>query len=153
MKRNWLLIAAGVLCACSHSPTDPTTPPFIVTVTGPSSVKGQVDTINGTVHYTCSYTLKAAASGGSAGEVATWVADGGTITFSNGQVFGPFTDANPSEFFNANSTIAAGPQQSWAEQIVTPAGYPVSPFQLALVVYYSTRQTSRDSATYSLTCQ
>lgn len=145
-------VAAGILAmlgvaACSS--TGPATyAPLTVSLSGPSAVQGHDTTVGGVASYACDYRLTATANGGFSTDVATleagrsiYLAHNGTadtVSFSGAGLFAPYT------------TVPAGAQLSTIQHNVW-----TQPFQLSLVLYYSTldQSTNPDSAAYSYTCQ
>jgi hypothetical protein len=147
MRRFVVVLGTIVITAgCGSSGTAPT-PKLVVMVTGPATVQGHDTTIAATSEYVCYYQLTATASGGSAGEVATW--KGGHSTF----VLGATGQTIPNPFSNADVFFGDDPLVTTTVPVNgADYNYWAGPFSASFTFYYSTPQTSTDSATYSLSC-
>jgi hypothetical protein len=148
MRRFVVVLGAAIVAAAcgSHTATAPT-PPLVVALTGPATVQGLDTTKSGQAFLYCDYQLTATASGGSAGEVATW--GSATYTYvlaSNGETYSNTDQA--SAYFDGDPVVPGGSDVSQGHV----AGW-VGPFKMYLVLYYSTPQSSTDSALYNFSCQ
>ena len=146
-----LALVAGVavlVCGiggCGSSPTSPMPPTMIVGVSGPATALERDTTINGAIEYFCPYSLTVSVAGGKPGTIASWGAGDWTVTSSLGTASGHYTSV--SAFFDGVSTVQAGTYHEGAG-----LSQPV-PFTLSQAFYYSTPGSSRDSASYTFTCQ
>ena len=158
MQRVAFLVCAALVAACSSSgSTGPSThnsgsatPPtgFVVTIAGPTMVLGHDTTVSTANALVCYLNVIASASGGTASDVATWgaaheirVLEGTSDTVN--KVF-PKGDT----FFGDDPQLAHGAE-------VEGKGYEywTGPFTVTFAFYYSTPETSLDSAMYKYTCQ
>ncbi len=143
MRHALLLAGAIVVAGCSHA----TAPRFVVAISGPATEQAFDTTENGVDYKMCESSLNATATGGSSHEEATW----GSLAFKYVRADGvEYSGSEPTAaaFFGGNETIESGSSEtgfvtgSWTQS-----------FTLYLTFYYSTPQTSRDSATFSFACQ
>ena len=145
MQRTLLVLGLLSIAACGSSSTSPEQK-LVVTLSGPATVQGRDTTESGAALYYCDFQLTAKASGGTAGEVATWGNSHYTYTqTSDGYTY---TGSDPApRYFDGDSEIETGTEETQGH-IASWLG----PFSLALVLYYSTLQGTSDSATYSFSC-
>jgi len=149
MKAWCLSMAAVVLVACSSStaPQDRIT----VALAGPATAQGFLTTVNGNSVYRCDVSMTATASGGNAGDVATW--QGGHTRFTHFD--GTFSDQSYTDaqrFFDGNPTsLATGTTLRGSDDYFYTGTQ--RPFSVRVVLYYSAPRVNRDSASYDLACQ
>jgi hypothetical protein len=147
MRRILAVFGAIFVAACgSHAAAAPT-PQLIVTLTGPATVQGRDTTVSGQAVYYCDFQLTATATGGSAGQGATWGGAHYTYTLASTGATSGNAIAQASAFFSGNPGVSTGTDVSQ----VHFAGWS-SPFELSLVLYYSTPRSSSDSAMYNFSC-
>jgi hypothetical protein len=142
-----VLVALGaVVCAACGSSTAPT-PKLVLTVSGPATVQGHDTTLNGQPVHLCLYALTATASGGKPGDVATWSGGHFTLTLTRTGRQSSQTISAADAYFDDNPEVAAGTEASGGGY-----AYWSGPFSLRNTFYYSTPQTTTDSATYAMSC-
>jgi hypothetical protein len=155
MARGLPFFATLLLVACSSSTTAPTpssgTPPvngLVVHVSGLGVVQGHDTIIGGGAEYVCHYQLTAAATGGSAGQVATWGGGSERFTLASSGRMSNKAVAAADAFFGDQPVISTGTQVTGND-----ASWWVGPFSHSLTFYYSTPHTTTDSVTFSFRCQ
>jgi hypothetical protein len=111
-------------------------------------VQGHDTAVGAQTDYVCYYELIATASGGSAGQVATWGSGHYTeVLTATGETFSG-TIGVADAYFGYDPVVPAGTRVSGNDY-----GYWTGPYSLSLTFYYSTPETSEDSATYHFACQ
>jgi hypothetical protein len=149
MRRVFMIIAASLLAACgSHKAL---APGLEVTLSGPANVQGFQDTISGQLVYRCNILLTATATAGSPGDAATWTGGHDHFQHQDGtSTSHPLNEQDVAGLLNENTALPAGTSVTGSDYFYTQTD---RPFQLSLVFYYSTPETSNDSTSYGFSCQ
>jgi hypothetical protein len=144
MKPIVAVAAVALLFAACSSPS---APKFQITLSGPTPLHGFETTESGDSVYQCDYQVTATATGGTAGEVATWTGGREFFQREDGRTSqSTITDA--ASYWGGNATISSGSTETgynrawWNE-----------PFQTTIFFYYSTAQEALDSASFAFDCE
>jgi hypothetical protein len=151
MRRITVLVGAAAAIGCgSREPSPPSAPedPLVVTVTGPAAVQGFDSAAIVETLYVCHVQLTETAAGGMSGQEASWGDSHYFFVRIDGTTYSEIADS-AERFFSGVPTIETGTTMTGK----TISVYWDAPFTLTAALYYSTPQTTRDSATYTFACQ